>query len=296
MVTKMSHFTVLVISKTIEDVSTLLAPYHEFECTGHDDQYIQNLDITEEIVSSYEDHKDEYDSILKYAKEYYGYKLVKFGKKPDLTEKHKYGYIELNEDGSLKTVIRRTNPNAQWDWYEIGGRWGGMLQPGGVNQILRKDLDLVAMLAEARKGKEEAWKEAVTHFSSKQDGEFLVARKRYKELLEELRSQQEKGVALHEMIDRHPEASDLRSAVGSCEFRYGIDLDTESLEAHVATAIPFSTYAVITEDGKWYEKGKMGWWGMSSNEKDENVWLAEFNKMLNEIPEDRWLTVVDCHI
>ncbi|HFW4796117.1 TPA: hypothetical protein ACIBS5_001433 [Salmonella enterica subsp. diarizonae serovar 60-67:z35:-] len=42
----MSHFNVLVIGNNPEEA---LAPYHEFECTEVDDQYIREIDITEEI-------------------------------------------------------------------------------------------------------------------------------------------------------------------------------------------------------------------------------------------------------
>lgn len=54
----MSHFSVLVVTK--EDPSTnpsvltlALAPFHQFECTGHDDKYIQDIDLTEELLHSY---------------------------------------------------------------------------------------------------------------------------------------------------------------------------------------------------------------------------------------------------
>jgi hypothetical protein len=42
----MSHFVVLVIG---EDPTAQLAPFHEFECTGQDDQFVQTLDRTEEV-------------------------------------------------------------------------------------------------------------------------------------------------------------------------------------------------------------------------------------------------------
>lgn len=46
----MSHFSVIVIGENPEDQ---LAPYHEFECTGRDDQYVQDIDKTEELRSEY---------------------------------------------------------------------------------------------------------------------------------------------------------------------------------------------------------------------------------------------------
>ena len=47
----MSHFTVLVIGDKVEEQ---LAPYHEFECTGYNDEYVQDIDITEEAKKEYE--------------------------------------------------------------------------------------------------------------------------------------------------------------------------------------------------------------------------------------------------
>jgi hypothetical protein len=57
-----------------------------------------------------------------------------------------------------------------------------------------------------------------------------------------------------------------------------------------------STYAFVIE-GKWYAKGEMGWFGMSTDgPKDHLRFVKEFNKMLDELPEDTLLTLVDCHI
>ena len=40
----------------------------------------------------------------------------------------------------------------------------------------------------------------------------------------------------------------------------------------------------------------MGWWAMVSNEKDEDDWKTEFERMLNNIGDDARVTLVDCHI
>jgi len=47
----MSHFSCLVIGNNVE---TQLAPFHEFECTGTDDQYVVDVDKTEEARAEYE--------------------------------------------------------------------------------------------------------------------------------------------------------------------------------------------------------------------------------------------------
>jgi hypothetical protein len=46
----MSHFPVLVIG---EEPVELLQPYHEFECTGTDDEYVQDIDETQDTLLEY---------------------------------------------------------------------------------------------------------------------------------------------------------------------------------------------------------------------------------------------------
>lgn len=288
----MSHFTVLVISKSPEEIGDLLSPYHEFECTGRNDQYIQDIDITEETLTSY---KNEEPSLLEHVQDYYGYKPVKFGESPNIEGDHKYGYILLNEHGEVEKVIRRTNPNSKWDWYVIGGRWGGMLQPGEVDQIRRDELDLVSMLEEAQKRKRDNWETSLKKYGGSIE-DFNKDRARYDELVSELKKQATRETPLYSVIDQHPEASELRSKIGGVDYFYGINNNTKTVEEHIATAVPFSTHAVLTADGEWYESGEMGWWGVVFDEKDEDVWEREFYKMLNNVPGDYWLTIVDCHI
>lgn len=50
----MSHFAVLVAGK---DPEALLAPFHEFECTGQDDEYVKDIDITESARSEFDQAK-----------------------------------------------------------------------------------------------------------------------------------------------------------------------------------------------------------------------------------------------
>lgn len=56
-----------------------------------------------------------------------------------------------------------------------------------------------------------------------------------------------------------------------------------------------ATFAVL-KDGKWFERGEMGWWGVVSDEKDKDTWYTEFAKLLRSLPEDTMISVYDCHI
>ena len=51
----MSHFTVLVIGPNVPEQ---LAPYHEFECTGRNDQYVQDIDKTAEEHANFLEAKE----------------------------------------------------------------------------------------------------------------------------------------------------------------------------------------------------------------------------------------------
>jgi hypothetical protein len=56
-----------------------------------------------------------------------------------------------------------------------------------------------------------------------------------------------------------------------------------------------TTFAVL-KDGQWYERGDMGWWGCVSDEKDQDAWNREFSSLIDGLPDDTLMTVVDCHI
>lgn len=161
----MSHFSVGVIFDqfpTPELLTETLQPWHEYECTGHDDQYVQDVDETENYLKAletrvwvYKDDADELDYCLEHSKdehpeaketsrreyleqigedpmkwlaEYHGKEIVHSMDEVDKTGEHKYGYM-LVENGKLTKAIDRTNPNKRWDWWSVGGRWSGLLTP-----------------------------------------------------------------------------------------------------------------------------------------------------------------------
>lgn len=59
---------------------------------------------------------------------------------------------------------------------------------------------------------------------------------------------------------------------------------------------PKSTFAVLTKDGEWKERGNMGWWGMVADEKEQDDWDKEYKEILNSIPAEDWIVLVDVHI
>ena len=55
-------------------------------------------------------------------------------------------------------------------------------------------------------------------------------------------------------------------------------------------------YAYIDTNGNWNERGKMGWFGISTNDKDEKSWNDEFKNFIKSQKKSTIVTLVDCHI
>lgn len=90
-------------------------------------------------------------------------------------------------------------------------------------------------------------------------------------------------------------AKDIREGKSheSAAYWNGIPQHITDRETFLAIDPGFTTFAVLWK-GEWYEKGRMGWWAMVSDEKQD--WLNIYQRIFVDIPDDAWLTVVDCHI
>lgn len=53
------------------------------------------------------------------------------------------------------------------------------------------------------------------------------------------------------------------------------------------------SFAIVTPQGEWIERGQMGWWGMTSGEKDQEVWQQQFKAIMNKYSD---CTVVACDL
>lgn len=60
----------------------------------------------------------------------------------------------------------------------------------------------------------------------------------------------------------------------------------------------FSTFAVVTPDGEWHEKGTMGWFGCSSETPEEaRSWEEHYKERFIDTADPDWIiSIVDCHI
>jgi hypothetical protein len=241
---------------------------------------------------------------------YYGLQKLDETQKPDIERDHKYGWVRVNDTGEVLDVIDRTNPNAQWDWYELGGRWTGYFKlkegakgtqgepglmtdsakDGYCDQLLMRYIDLGGMRQEAReKAKEKFDKVSLIIQEYGLPPKWEDVLKKYgEEHIQEARKEYHNSPSIKALDKAHllPWQDDIYEVY--CDFDEEKYLQQEV--SHVL--VPFA----VVKESKWYEKGEMGWWGMSRGEKSPNEWNTEVSKLLDGLSPDTLLSLFDCHI
>ncbi len=271
----MSHFAVIVIGDNIEEQ---LAPYDE------------NTEVEPYWTELYKSATwDSVDSISEWlngdghyaeAHEFDNVQLVVNG--DEWTDGKDYEPSEklaalLNDWGNGRYRFHdgrwqeesTYNPKSKWDWYSIGGRWQGYFRTKKpVSETDQANLGTPGAFGGDPHLDVEWEADSILKgdidFKGMQASAILEAEERYDKY-------EADGDAMLFWPKKHRERSE-----------YLADFQT-----------PWIPYAIV-KDGEWYEKGTMGWWAVSSNE-DPN-WPKEAQKMIDEIPDDVLVTMVDCHI
>lgn len=349
----MSHFTVAVVLPecTEQALKDALQPYHEFECTGIKDQYVERVVCEDYSIESYKKetapcivfkssgifyctkYDDKATSFWQRESfgisssdkfilpEQYELKDLPFSAIYATYEDYLKDWCGVNveddhydfEGGILYTY---TNPNSQWDWWSIGGRWNGFFklkqqhnlllnneviaeekgyakgesswcnegrESQGYDIIQKRDIDLET-------GFDEVWSKKLKEFET-----YLGVKEQYPEyktfevcghdrdlywnqLLLEALKEAFKDNESYKWYPAKPESfcdGDLLA------FKEKVKYDT------------FGTYAIV-KDGKWIQKGEMGWFGCSSNE--EASWETKWFELFDSVPDDHFVVLVDCHI
>lgn len=172
-----------------------------------------------------------------------------------------------DESGCGGTGIYRStyNPDSKWDWYQIGGRWTGLLD----NEFSPKDDP--ANLTECR--------------SCNGTGKISTRN------ITELKTLKVKTKVEHKERDCQRCDGTGKSLVWPTGY-VKFDGDVKPVIDFPENTSPF---AIVLPDGTWIEKGEMGWFGMASNEKSDDDWDATVRTIWQEY-SDCIGVVVDCHI
>jgi len=279
----MNHYTVAVITKKGgQSVDELLAPFDE----GIEvDRYIRNtkqelIDKKKKEIKEYAENGP-YSEYIKNPEEYakkwtnpvhLNYLKNEFPKELKWSTDEEFyaeairfiGEEDLDEDGNETSTY---NPKSKWDWYTTGGRWSCALTlKDGTREDSAsiKEIDFNPTEEEIKKA-EKFWE--------------LYVEKGIENLTEE-------------------EKDFIGFVLYKKEYYKNYYKDKDD---YVKRTTSFSTYAVLTPDGKWHEPGPMGWFGMSGDSPEskaeyENSYYDSFIKPYVESDEEYIFTIVDCHI
>jgi hypothetical protein len=329
----MSHFTVLVIGDNAE---SQLAPFDEnIEMEEYLEGEVSQEDKKRFLQYYREQHNEHgfFESVYeKWGQDWNGNKWRKEEqvrrqnwKCPSCGEMNHWNSIYCGQKfrkrkgcGSLIPPEQYTvwnkystyNPESKWDWYVLGGRWTGyfQLKAGAVGELgesgvfgnqapinsadsARKgDIDFENMRGRAGKIASERY----TEFWDIVDGRAIPH-------WDEIRAKHGKDIqAARDEYNNLDVIKDLNESerFGGPYFHFNDILDFEESRGDYiqkARNTAIATYAFIHK-GKWHQRGEMGWFGMASNEMDEEQWNKLFNQFLDSLPDDTLLSVYDCHI
>ncbi|MGG5344003.1 hypothetical protein [Enterococcus sp. AZ192] len=172
-------------------------------------------------------------------------------------------YLEFNEDDDCD-IDEQTgkkgyweNPNRKWDWYKIGGRWSGLLKLKTGEKInVAQIKDIDLSLDQAAYDEAIRFWEVIVEGLPKQEGEEFHSFWKPEYYVE----------------------------------TYG------TKEKYAMDVAEFSTFAMVLPDGKWTEKGEMGWFGIDDSTSESRQEYKQTFKEILETKSDYYITIVDCHI
>ena len=275
----MSHYTVLVITKD-GDYESALAPFDE------------NLEVAPYVRETKEE-------LIKKEKERFKNYLERVTKGEDVSsfEEDHPATLDWNDDKAiLKNYIENNkeweefdeegnrlstyNPQSKWDWYSLGGRWGGSFKLKEGSEVVKesdltwtrgfapienvytdhaqlKDIDLTPNPEEVKKATR-FW-EVVVEGQELQEGEKA----------EDFETFWKKEYYLNHYGDKETYAK-CETELFACALLY---------------------------NGEWIEAGEMGWFGCKdSTEDSEKAYRDRFYEIMNNLEPDDYLSMIDCHI
>ena len=222
---------------------------------------------------------------------------------------------EVDEDGRGYRVTTY-NPDSKWDYWRIGGRWGGSFpfDPDFASEVLtpergwdspdklkllscdggpKRALDLGKMRDDAAEEARETYRayHALTgHLpealpwqvfaDNVSEGNGYTIEQAREEYHKQPRVQALRGTDFQWRED--------------CIKEFGVSEDTYAEKAR-AGAVP--GFAVVTTDGRWMAPGSMGWFAVTDATDGSRIqYLEAANAYIESLPDDAWLVTVDMHI
>lgn len=314
----MSHYSVAVLTnEDTGDVEDQLAPFNE-----EGEEYFKfDIEIKkgEEEKNREEELSGDYWS--KPEKKSERDRYMAMTPKEFIEEYH--GYQE-DDDGNWGTM---NNPNGQWDWFEVGGRWKAMLKikPEAkgdysplekvgltgysdsyikeynekvaeglwLNSAKVKDIDWDGMRADSEMRLRDTYKkyaselESPTGVLARCNADVLIAENQVKRA-------RRTGDATA-MATADADLMQAKAALNSVlEYQFGDVRIGESEDEYVTRNLePFSTYSIITLDGEWHDCNKT--WDKKASAYTKVELNSYYDTYLKDLDPETTITIVDIH-
>lgn len=212
------------------------------------------------------------------------------------TDKKKFEKIVSKYNGKTGTIKKAIydmidsidNPKTVLPEHKTG-RSGVFNNEVGIDQARKGDIDFDAIRANARDKAEKRFDEVWAVVSKHEGG--VPRWNTFRDLFDTIEEAREKYGNLP--VVKELRENDMDTLFDEINDIF-CDFDKEKYIKRCVNQC-FVPFAVL-KNGKWYEKGEMGWFGISTNDKDQDVWNEEVNKMLDELPDDVLISFYDCHI
>ena len=301
----MSHFTVMVIG---DDVCDQLAPFDEsIEVAPY---RTQGFEPDVELKGALEwaaDPDATTSRLSKYAQ--VNPDTLPLAEKLSILNDWTGGDLQIEVVDGVETIVQYTtyNPLSKWDWYTIGGRWSDrlILKPEAitdpdqaqVNEARKGEIDFDLMRAEARTKAFESFRDFAERVRGIERPEATLA---------ELQSQLAESdvTAWREVMQAYKAHPWVAAAAGegmSIFFEdpwvtYHQDAK-DPLEATLEDAMNkvTATFAIV-RNGLWSSRGDMGWFGAHTDDVNQDDWAKAQWELIESLPDDTLITMVDCHI
>ncbi|MFD1884317.1 hypothetical protein [Paenibacillus wenxiniae] len=293
----MSHFSVAVITPSMNDVERLLAPFQENNRGNCPEEYLVFFDVEEEYRRSYETESAEYVEMEdgRLLSPYHSifrttasqpmlrtHEVPSHLKRVRIPHQEKYttldDYLMQHVGYSARDEKTRKwgywdNPNAKWDSWQIGGSWSNtlLLRSGEqVNAAPIKDIFFI----------EQELGEGVTVTIEDMPVPAALATK-LKICLAHASQEWEK----------------VMEGKGSDQPEYYMNRYGDK-QSFLREMLSVRTYAVVTPDGNWHAPGEMGRFGISSERPEEATQFntSFYDTFIKDADPEHFVVIVDCHM
>ena len=188
------------------------------------------------------------------------------------------------------------NPNSKWDWWQIGGRFSR-------NFLVKEDLEDCITSYDRNSDEPDGAPEGYKYVDAarKKDICWDLMKQLTVESVEKGYQKCVAAFASNDLTGFGPLTKIVEDGIaswGSMIYLKGETLDEYKARKGATDTDQYmiSSFAAIDRNGDWLGSGDMGWFGISTNDKEERAWNNELQTLMNEAQDDDFLVVVDCHI